>query len=201
MAPGCKTASPCPLSWSSLSSLGTARGEQVLQAMNRQRIPPPAPACSPRSPPCKASRALGRSQAGGTGMRRDSPANSCPLKHRVSRGPPAQHGDPHCHPSSGGAGGRGRQGGGLPSRRHSSCCHRFCLLERGGRRLGEPGRAPRPGGRGSAAWCRAAERQDPAGPAGGFRPLSGNPRCQPPELRGDLAGTVPSCPSSSQPGA
>lgn len=49
----------------------------------------------------------------------------------------------------------------LPSRRHSSCCHHFCLLERGGRRLAEPGRARRPGGRGSAAWCRVPGRQDP----------------------------------------
>lgn len=62
------------------------------------------------------------------------------------------HGDP-----TAGTGAQGRAGGGLPSRRHSSCCHRSCLLERGGRRSGEPGRAPGPGGRGSAAWCRAAE--------------------------------------------
>lgn len=201
---------PCPLSWSSLClspSLGAARGERILQAMKQQQIPPAHPSSTSPLPSLAALQRLlftacpGRSRAGGAGTHRDSQANSCPLKRGVSWGPPAQHGDPHRHLSSRGTGRRGRQGQGLPSRRHSSCCHRFCLLERGGRRLGEPGRAPRPGGQGSAAWCQVAEWQDPAGPASGFRPLSSNPWCSPQELRGDLAGRVPSYPSGSWPGA
>jgi len=129
------------------------------------------------------------------------PGQQLPFKARGVAGTTGTARRPRRRPSSREAGGRGRRGGRLPSRRHSSCCHRFCLLGRGGRRLGEPGRAPRPGGRGSAAWCQAAGQQDPVGQAGGFRPLSSNPRYNPWELRSDLAGTVLSYPGGSRPGA
>lgn len=152
-------------------------------------VHPPAPAHSPRPLRCKASCAL-PVLAGAQPVARGhtgtaEPSQQLPFKaHRVSQGlpawrgnhghstetptasrawkgsPPARHRDPQHRPSSTGAE-RRAPGLSLPSRRHSSCCHHFCLLERGGRRLAEPGRARRPGGRGSAAWCRVPARRDP----------------------------------------
>lgn len=97
---------PCPLSWPGLClspSLGAARGKQILQAMKEQRISHTHPSSTSLLPSLAALQSLpctacpGRSRAGGTGTHRDSRANSCPLKRRVSRGPPARDGDPHCH--------------------------------------------------------------------------------------------------------
>lgn len=198
MAPGCKAATPCPLSPLLVQPLplpGCSEGRAHFAGREFPPDTPPAPSRSPRSPSLRRLSWQELSRWHG-----DTPGQlgqQLPFKAQGVTGTAGRDGDPHHRPGSRGAGGRGRRGGGLPSRRHSSCCHRFCLLGRGGRRLGEPGRAPRPGGRGSAAWCRAAERQDPTGPAGGFRPFSGKPRV----LRGHLAGTVPSCPGDSRPGA
>lgn len=123
----------------------------------------------------------------------------------MARRPRAQHGDPHRQQGmetlTAGTAQRSpappRQqrapGVGLPSRRHSSCCHHFCLLERGGRRLAEPGRAPRPGGRGSAAWCRVPGRQDPQERPVGFFFSPATPGA----TRGSSGATLPalSCPT------
>lgn len=106
------------------------------------------------------------------------PGQELPFTAPGAAGPGAAQRPHRSAPQQRRAGGTGRRGARLPSRRHSSCCHRSCLLERGGRRSGEPGRAPGPAGRGAAAWCRAAGSLR----SSGVRPLSST------TLRGDRPG-------------
>lgn len=167
----------------------------------------------------------GRSPAGGRGHTGTAePRDSCPLKCRVSQGLPAWRGD-HGHstetpaasrawsahrrqrtetPSTAPAApGRAAQGTGAELTFTPSFFLLPPLLPPGERRK-EISRA-RQGTKTRRARISSmvpgARVAGPPSPAGGARLFSSNHRCDPRELRGDLASTVLSYPSGSWPGA
>lgn len=219
MVQGCKAASSCPLSWSSLClspSLGAARDKRILPAMKQQRAPS-APAHSPRPLRCKASGA----RLSGQERSRDTPgqpSQQLPFKAQVSRGLPAWHstespraaGHGNAHrrhgtetPRPPSREGRAAQGSGAELTFTPSFFLLPPLLPPGERRK-EISRA-RQGTKTRRARISSmavgARAAGAPGPAGGVRLLSSSPRRSPRELRGDLASAVLSYRGGSWPGA